>query len=92
MLSKNLTYLMIAFITSLFSCDNANTQTGLLESSEVYEKAHKLTNWLYSNELDSLIPHFVDKDYTIQNLSEFKDRVDNQLGEETTSLHWFRFR
>jgi murein DD-endopeptidase MepM/ murein hydrolase activator NlpD len=50
--------------------------------AEIVASGHRFTAWFYHNQLDSLIEHIADKDYRLQNLIEFRKKVDLQLGTE----------
>jgi Peptidase family M23 len=87
MFYKILFCIIIFAASALLSCGDMGNGIDLLDSSEVYKQGHKFTNWFYSNKLDSLITRFIDKDYTLQNLREFRERVWRQLGEELNLLN-----
>ncbi len=58
-----------------------------LAEDEIYIRAHRLVNWFYSNELDSLSACILEKSFTLRDLKEFREKVDVLLGEEVDLLN-----
>ena len=97
-------YFKISLISFLMCCNSINSDRDLLQSSEVYSRGHRYTNWFYAYKLDSLIQCIVnnnfhsyeidtliscnvDYNYTIQNLKDFREKVDIKLGKEVNFLN-----
>ena len=67
------------------SADDNNSRA--LSIPEIYTYGQKYTASFYANGLDSLIECIVDKKYTIQNLRDFRQNVDSQVGQEINVLN-----
>lgn len=53
-----------------------------LSKEEIIHTASSYNRQFYTNELDSLHPHFFEKSFTLRDLEEFRAKVDRELGTE----------
>jgi hypothetical protein len=85
---KNIIYDYLSLFFIFLACISAeDNNSRVLSIPEIYSYGHKYTAWFYSYELDSLSERMVDKKYTIQNLSDFRQKVDSQIGQEINVLN-----
>ena len=74
---KSYSLLVLFFI---FFCNFSDKdQPEVLEEIAIYKQGQKFTSWFIMEELDSLIECIVDENYTINNLKDFRKKVDLQL-------------
>jgi hypothetical protein len=85
---KNIKHQYFSLLLIFLACISADDDNSrVLSIPEIYTCGHKYTAWFYSYELDSLSECIVDKKYTIQNLTDFRQKVDNQLDQEINVLN-----
>ena len=76
----------IVFIL-LLACQQTNHgQKNCLTEDEVYTKALQFTGWFYDYQADSLSKYIIDRNFSLQDLKNFRKKVDDQLGEEVEML------
>lgn len=82
---KSYSLLVLFFI---FFCNFSDKdQPEVLEEIAIYKQGQKFTSWFFTKELDSLIECIVDENYTINNLKDFRKKIDLQLGREINVLN-----
>jgi hypothetical protein len=79
--------LVILLFTGFFSCISTSNTSELLEISEVLELGHRFTNWFYTRQLDSLSHCILDKSFTLEDLKNFREKVEYELGKEIAVLN-----
>ncbi len=85
---KNLMICLICLLLfNTVGCSQDSPKTTNLLEKQVYSIVHKYNNWFHSGDMDSLAAMFLDSNYTIDNLSVFRDKVNRQLGNEDKVLN-----
>jgi len=80
-------YIKIVFCVILIACVNDEDNTDLLSQSEVHSKGQQFSHWFNSYELDSLSNHIVDKTFSMQDLQDFREQVEDEYGQEQHILN-----
>ena len=75
--------LLAVFCVSACALFNPGEQ---LSQSKVIELGTKYYSWFYSKKLDSLHSCIFDKNYTLKELTDFRHKVEKQLGREKSLL------
>jgi len=71
----------------LLSCNNVNRNIELIEISEVLKRGHRFNHWFYARQLDSLSQRIFDKSFTLEDLKNFREKVQDELGSEIALLN-----
>jgi len=77
---------MLPLAILLIACSATASEDQRLPINEIQDMGTELTNWFYGNELDSLFNRLEDRDYSMRELAAFREKVADQLGEETETL------
>jgi hypothetical protein len=70
----------------LSACTGTDRNEGLLDISEVLQRGHRFNNWFYTR-LDSLSQCIFDKSFTLEDLKNFREKVEDELGKEIALLN-----
>ena len=73
-------YLYFGLLFCMAACSIDDNTDKLLSDSDIYSRAHKFTQWFYSSQLDSLSNCMHNKNFTLKDLKDFRQKVENQLG------------
>jgi hypothetical protein len=77
----------VLLLVVLLSCAGVNNTNELLDISDVLQRGQRLNSWFYTRQLDSLSQCIFDKSFTLEDLKNFREKVEHELGREIALLN-----
>ena len=87
MVNRRIQSLKTMLLMFVLSCRGTIRTDERLNISEVLERGLRFNNWFYNRQLDSLSSRIVDKSFTRDDLGNFREKVERELGKEVEFLN-----